>query len=236
MSQNDFRFGYNTALSNAFRIVSEGGIEALAKEIDLRKAQRYQGTLMQKELDAVLVQMQQSDTAALCMMLIAALRDEFKFGASRIKRLLVRIMLGTEYIRNGWASLLDIEQELREQLGPEIVEMIYYGRTPAPPIPCPGEDIYTEEDKQLVMEPAWSHTLQQLGFIERKNPEYKDCMDVLDQNGELFVQYSNEYEKIHAYDLLEGVLWGKNHDWNRKEPEPSPPVSKSVRNRRKKKR
>ena len=230
----DLRYGYDTALCKALELVESEGVEALRKEVAIRKAKKYTGPYMVKELDVVVEQVYHDEVAAMMLIVMAALKDLYGFGLERQKKLLAKVIDGTAYILQGWATLDDYNQSLREALNDEIVDAIYHSKTRLLPHPLP-EDCYDEKD--LVSEKEWKWLMESIGFTEQKNPNGKDCWDIYDQAGNHCFQYEGQWEKIRAYDILEGALWGKQHDWSKPEiKKPSPPVPKPVRNRRKKKR
>ena len=229
----DYQRGRDDGLDLALRIVKKDGIEALQDEVRFRGITGINSGLTQKELGVVADQLKELTFQTMRVAFIAVLHDTYGFGQTRIQRAMDAFDKLTAYLGNGWLCWADLIEEIKERLkltiDTDLINQATLGRAYARPDP---EDIYDERD--LVDPELWTDTLKKLKFVEVRND--KGEWDIFDEHGDWMATYENDIQQVRLYDMLLGVYWGKNHDWNRKEPEPNPPVPKPVRNRRKKKR
>lgn len=237
----DFRQGYDHCLVTIQTKAHELGVNFpwLDEEVEKRKAIQYKGPMLVEEIDAIYAETSKKDLEILLLAVAAALKDAFGFGIKRYTRFFTQFVLATVYMHKKWADVYDFQKELEKQVGPEITDLIYKSTYPDLKQPQPA-DVYSDVD--LVDRTEWNEVLEALKFTEQKNPNGLDCFDIYDDRGNWFIQYEGEIEKAKAFNILEGVCWGKIHEWEEKKKEPQPQQSpqpkqpQTTKKRRRKKR
>lgn len=107
--------GRTEGLELAYRIVKEGGAEALEREMKRRRVTGIKIPVDHRELDkaATKVKMQILDTVL--AMSIMVLRDEFDFGKKRLERFKDRFNQKTECLNDGLVTWADILETIKDE-------------------------------------------------------------------------------------------------------------------------
>jgi len=114
-----YNWGRNDGLALAMKIVKEGGVEALEKEIKERGVCGIHTNLTMRELEEAMVPIKENCLDTMMAMSVMVLRDEFGFGKKRIEQFIDRFSLKAnclgEYVK--WR---DIVTQLEEETGVKI--------------------------------------------------------------------------------------------------------------------
>jgi len=204
----DYQAGREDGLDLALRIVKEGGIEELEKEVRFRGISGIHTGLMRKELDEATEKMKSITYQTLTVAWLSVLHDTFGFGQIRCQRAVDKLQKLTAYLDQGWLYWYDLIVELKEKLKLTTIETDEItkdsmGRIYRHPDP---EDVYDEAD--LVNATEWKNQLLSLGFSEKSDGK---TSWVLDENGKGLIHYEGEYGKIQAFDILYGMDLARDH-------------------------
>ena len=202
--QTQYEAGRLDGLDLARRIVQDQGIEALEKECRMRGAWGINLALATKDLDKATEKMKELCYKTILIASLSVLHDRFGFGQIRCQRFVDGFAKLTAYLDHGWLYWYDLIEELRQQLDLRIdtssLTTDSMGKVYRHPEPG---DVYTEPD--LVDADEWKSILRRLNFSEDNDGW------VLDENGNRFIHYDGNFEKIQAYDTLYGVELAKDH-------------------------
>ena len=207
---SEYTRGRDDGLYLAHRLVKEGGIEALNREIRARCITGIHTSLREKELDERTEELKQICFETVLVGFLSILNEEFGFGQVRLQRAMDRFQKLETYLAQGWVRWSEMVEELRTRMGVEFVQEYInkarIGKEYAHPEP---EDIYGIDD--LIDMDAWRKALKTLKFTERKNPDGKDRFDIYDEKGKPYLQYEGAFGRIQMYDMLSGMIEAKNH-------------------------
>lgn len=117
MKMRDYEAGRADGLLLALRIVRDGGIEALEKEIKFRGITGINTSLAAKDLNKATVRIKEMTIDTFTVLGIAALHDEFGFGKKRCIRWKRKMDEGADYLMDDLATWEDFVNEIKEQLG-----------------------------------------------------------------------------------------------------------------------
>lgn len=203
----DYQAGREDGLDLALRIVKEGGIESLEKEVRFRGISGIHTSMARKELNDATQKMKDITYQTLTVAWLSVLHDTFGFGQKRCQRAYDNLMKLTVYLNHGWLYWYDIVLELKDKMKLTInideINEKNFGRTYRHPAP---EDIYDETE--LVDHEEWKNMLLRLGLKEEKDGK---ATWILDENGKPWIHFEGEYGKIQAYDTLYGIELAKDH-------------------------
>ena len=115
MSLKDYVRGRNDGLALAAKIIAEGGVDALQKEIKARGAYGVHTNLTMKELDEASDPIKQQIFKSMLVMVMHVLEDEFCFGNTRLTRFMERFEQKTSCLAGGWVSWFDIVNDFEER-------------------------------------------------------------------------------------------------------------------------
>ena len=115
MKLKDYTRGRNDGLALAAKIIAEGGVEALQKEIDVRGAYGVHTNLTMKELDEACAPIKQQIFKSMLVMALHTLEDEFDFGNTRLLRFMNRFEQKTSCIAGEWVTWFDIVNDFEER-------------------------------------------------------------------------------------------------------------------------
>lgn len=113
----EYERGREDGLDLALRIVRQGGIEALEKEIRFRNITGIHTSLAIKDLDKASERIKAMTLDTFTILSIAVLHDYFGFGQIRCQRYLDGMDKGAEYIVDGLATWPDYIESIKDQLG-----------------------------------------------------------------------------------------------------------------------
>lgn len=117
---NDYQNGRMDGLLLAQKIVKEGGLEALDKEIRFRGATNLHTALAVKDLDKTTAQIKEFTLDTLLVMTIAVLYDEFDFEQEQCLQYLNRASKISESLLADMATWSDYQQMIKDELGIEL--------------------------------------------------------------------------------------------------------------------
>lgn len=116
----EYERGRADGLDLALRIVRDGGLEALEKEIRFRNISGIHTSLAAKDLDKAAEKIKELSLDVFTIIGIAALHDEFGFGQKRCQRWMDKMNEGADYLIDGLATWEDYINSVKEQLGMDI--------------------------------------------------------------------------------------------------------------------
>lgn len=119
MSRKDTEYqrGREDGLDLALRIVREGGLEALEKEVRFRGITGIHSGLAAKDLNAASEKIKEMTLDTFTILSIACLHDEFGFGQQRCQRYMDKMNEGADYLIDDLATWGDYIKAIKEQLG-----------------------------------------------------------------------------------------------------------------------
>lgn len=120
MKMTDYQAGREDGLLMAKRLVEEGGLGRLEDEIKYRNLTGIHTGLVQKELEKTTRQIKMTTLDTVLLLEISSIRDEYDFGAVRLKRLIDRMERKAQALIGDMATWEDFRQTIQEELGIEI--------------------------------------------------------------------------------------------------------------------
>lgn len=114
MDLKSYQDGRKDGLLLALKLVKEGGLENLEKEISFRSLTGINTALARKDLDRASDPIKAMVIDTVCVMSIHVLHDEFGFGPSRIQRFMERFQEKADCLEHGnldWDDIVKINQE-----------------------------------------------------------------------------------------------------------------------------
>lgn len=112
----EYERGREDGLTLALRIVKDGGIPALEKEIRFRGVTGIHTSLACKDLDKASQQIKDITRDCFIILSVAALHDAFGFGQARVQRFINKFNEGADYLDQGLATWQDYIDGIKEQL------------------------------------------------------------------------------------------------------------------------
>ena len=112
----EYERGREDGLTLALRIVKDGGVPALEKEIRFRGVTGIHTSLACKDLDKASQQIKDITRDCFIILSVAALHDAFGFGETRVQRWMDKFNQGADYLDNGFAEWADYIREIKDQL------------------------------------------------------------------------------------------------------------------------
>lgn len=116
----EYERGREDGLTLALRIVRQGGIEALEREISFRGITGIHTSLAAKDLDKASEKIKQMTLDTFTILSIAALHDAFGFGQTRCQRFMDKVAEGADLLMEDLATWLDYIESIKEQLGMDL--------------------------------------------------------------------------------------------------------------------
>lgn len=188
---------WSEGFGRAYRIMCEGGPEALHKEARFRSITGFESRLTLTELDQATAgeQIKELTYRMVRLAMLAALHDEFGFGQKRLQKVMIAFDKLAQYMDRGWCFWADLEQELKEQTGIDAQIADGDGRLKAYYRP-ENEDVYTPKD--LIDPTAWREQLKALGLEENDGK-------IMTKSGQVLGVIRNEYDRIQYSDVMIGI-------------------------------
>jgi hypothetical protein len=120
---DDMMAGRNDGLAMALRIVKQGGVEALEREIEFRKLRSFSTKLTMAEYQAFERKIRHEYALAFIPMVLLTLHDEFGFGAQRCHRFSERFKMKIDGLvdSDSGVNYKDYQQAVREEIGLDLV-------------------------------------------------------------------------------------------------------------------
>lgn len=113
----EYERGREDGLDLALRIVRDGGIEALEREIKFRGITGVHTSLASKDLDKAAQKIKEMTLDTFAILGIAVLHDDFGFGEKRCQRFRNGFDRAADYINDGLAEWIDYVDAIKEELG-----------------------------------------------------------------------------------------------------------------------
>ncbi len=117
MKMADYSKGRNDGLALALKIVKEGGIEALEKEIQFRNVSQIHTGLAHKDLEKALDPIKQMTLDTVLALSLLSLRDEFDMGKVRLERFMGRFSEKAGCIADDLCSWPDVVKTVHDETG-----------------------------------------------------------------------------------------------------------------------
>ena len=121
MKMNEYMTGREDGLLLALKIVKDGGVEELEKEIRFRNISGIRVPLAKKDLDKATLKIKEQLLDTVTVLSVATLHDEFGFRKKRCEQFLTRFNKKAECLIADMASWDDYIEVIREELGLELV-------------------------------------------------------------------------------------------------------------------
>lgn len=118
--QDQYNRGKKDGLILAKRIIKEGGLEALEKEIEFRGRTGINLNLQMKETDEALNNIKECIYETMLCQTLFTLHDEFGFADKRLKRFLKRFNFKTACMACGLVNWADMVDEIKNKWGIQI--------------------------------------------------------------------------------------------------------------------
>lgn len=112
--------GREDGLQLALSIVRERGIEGLEEEIRFRNITGIHTMLAKKDLDKATRKIKEMTMDTFVILSVATVRDEFGYGAKRLKRFLDRMELKAECLMDDMVSWQELIDSIKEETGIEL--------------------------------------------------------------------------------------------------------------------
>lgn len=109
--------GHQQGMAYAYKIASEQGVEALAKEIKFRGLTNMPITVPKSTVDKAVEQIKITTTETFLIMLCAVLRDEFGFGQQRVQRAVDAFNKKCDCLAEDYCTWQDYIDVIEEELG-----------------------------------------------------------------------------------------------------------------------
>ena len=116
----EYERGREDGLDLALRIVRDGGIEALEREIKFRGITGVHTSLAGKDLDKAAQKIKEMTLDTFTILGIAVLHDDFGFGQKRCQKFMDGMDKGAEYLADDLATWPDYINSIKEQLGMDL--------------------------------------------------------------------------------------------------------------------
>lgn len=120
----EYERGREDGLDLAYRIVQQGGIEALKKELKFRGVTGIKTSLAAKDLGKALGKAREAikemtlDT--ITILALAVLHDDFGFGEKRCQKFMDGMDRGAQYLVDDLATWPDYIESIKEQMGIDV--------------------------------------------------------------------------------------------------------------------
>lgn len=115
--KNDFMDGRNEGMLYAYNYAKEHGIDALEKEIEMRRITNLPTGVSKKAMQECITLIKHHTIDSLIVLMVATLRDELGFGAKRIKRIVDRFELKAKCLSDDYVTWQDIIDDIKSDLG-----------------------------------------------------------------------------------------------------------------------
>lgn len=104
----------------AYRQIQKIGLEEFRKELKWRSAHGISLCVSPKAIDEASTVIKSTTIDTIFLLSVATLRDEFDFGAERIKRFMTRFDQKTGGLAKGFVTWDDYREQLQKELGFEL--------------------------------------------------------------------------------------------------------------------
>lgn len=116
----EYERGREDGLDLAYRIVQQGGIEALRKELKFRGVSGIRTSLAAKDLGKAGEAIKEMTLDIITILALAVLHDDFGFGEKRCQKFMDGMDRGAQYLVDDLATWPDYIESIKEQMGIDV--------------------------------------------------------------------------------------------------------------------
>lgn len=116
----EYERGREDGLDLAYRIVQQGGIEALRKELKFRGVSGIRTSLAAKDLGKAGEAIKEMTLDTITILALAVLHDDFGFGEKRCQKFMDGMDRGAQYLVDDLATWPDYIESIKEQMGIDV--------------------------------------------------------------------------------------------------------------------
>ena len=120
---DDMMAGRNEGLAMALRIVKQGGVEALEKEIEFRRLRGISLNITKNEYQAFEKKIRHEYALAFIPLVLLTLHDQFRFGKVRCHRFSERFKMKIDGLvdSDSGVNYKDYQQAVKDEIGLDLV-------------------------------------------------------------------------------------------------------------------
>lgn len=116
----EYERGREDGLDLAYRIVQQGGIEALKKELKFRGVTGIKTSLAAKDLGKAGEAIKEMTLDTITILALAVLHDDFGFGEKRCQKFMDGMDRGAQFLVEDLATWPDYIESIKEQMGIDV--------------------------------------------------------------------------------------------------------------------
>lgn len=116
----EYERGREDGLDLAYRIVQQGGIEALKKELKFRGVTGIKTSLAAKDLGKAGEAIKEMTLDTITILALAVLHDDFGFGEKRCQKFMDGMDRGAQFLVDDLATWPDYIESIKEQMGIDV--------------------------------------------------------------------------------------------------------------------
>lgn len=116
----EYERGREDGLDLAYRIVQQGGIEALKKELKFRGVTGIKTSLAAKDLGKAGEAIKEMTLDTITILALAVLHDDFGFGEKRCQKFMDGMDRGAQFLVKDLATWPDYIESIKEQMGIDV--------------------------------------------------------------------------------------------------------------------
>lgn len=116
----EYERGREDGLDLAYRIVQQGGIEALRKELKFRGVTGIKTSLAAKDLGKAGEAIKEMTLDTITILALAVLHDDFGFGEKRCQKFMDGMDRGAQFLVEDLATWPDYIESIKEQMGIDV--------------------------------------------------------------------------------------------------------------------
>ncbi len=116
----EYERGREDGLDLAYRIVQQGGIEALKKELKFRGVTGIKTSLAAKDLGKAGEAIKEMTLDTITILALAVLHDDFGFGEKRCQKFMDGMDRGAQFLAEDLATWPDYIESIKEQMGIDV--------------------------------------------------------------------------------------------------------------------
>lgn len=116
----EYERGREDGLDLAYRIVQQGGIEALKKELKFRGVTGIKTSLAAKDLGKYEEAIKEMTLDTITILALAVLHDDFGFGEKRCQKFMDGMDRGAQFLVDDLATWPDYIESIKEQMGIDV--------------------------------------------------------------------------------------------------------------------
>ena len=118
--KDEYMNGRNEGMAYAYAYAKENGIDALEKELEMRRITNLPTGVSRKALNECIRNIKYNVMDTFVILLVATLRDEFGFGEKRIQRAIDRFNLKASCLGEDYVTWQDLIDDIKSDMGFEL--------------------------------------------------------------------------------------------------------------------